>query len=220
MHKTNVERRNDAWFALADAKRGRLLYCHLTKQGTQHVDEYDTLRNTLPEQEFVRPMRQSGMAHGIEGEEERRFAGKIVEWLRQNARKHEIDRLTIFAPPRMLGILRKASAGLLKGHLEELKGDLMRLDADQLAQHPMVRDLVRETHPRSLSGGSEAWSLQAQKSKVGPRNRGGPVAQVVRKAWRAGSQAAGPANAPRSHGRHGNKPGGPAGGTGRRRGDK
>jgi hypothetical protein len=60
--------------------------------------------------------------------------------------KHEIDRLVIFAPPRMLGELRKASSQLLAGHLKELEGNLMRLDAGQLAEHPMVRDLVPGTN--------------------------------------------------------------------------
>jgi hypothetical protein len=43
----------------------------------------------------------------------------------------------------MLGVLRKSSSGLLAGHLEELKGNLMRVDPGQLAEHPMVRQLVR-----------------------------------------------------------------------------
>ena len=43
MGKTKVERRNHAWFALADAEHCRLLCCRLTDEGTQHVDEYDAL---------------------------------------------------------------------------------------------------------------------------------------------------------------------------------
>jgi len=159
MGKTNGERRNHAWFALTDAEHCRLLCCRLTEQGSQHVDEYGRFENTLPEAEHRRPMTQDGMTHDIE-EEERRFGAQIVDWLRRKAEEHEIDRLAIFAPPRMLGVLRKASSGLLKGHLEELKGNLMRLEPGELAQHPMVRDLVREAHQPSLSGGSEATSVE------------------------------------------------------------
>jgi len=151
MRKTNVEPRNYAWFALADTEHCRLLCCHLTRQGTQHVDEYGVFENTLPEAEHARPMTHDGATHDIE-EEERRFAGQIVEWLQENVKKHEIDRLVIFAPPRMLGALRKASSGLLKGHLEELEGNLMRLEAGQLAEHPMVRQLVPATHERQSRG--------------------------------------------------------------------
>jgi protein required for attachment to host cells len=144
MGKTNVERRNHAWFALADAEHCRLLCCRLTEQGTPHVDEYDALENTFPEREHLRPQTGDGMTHDVE-EKERRFAGKIVETLQENAKKHEIDRLVIFAPPRLLGELRKASSRLLAGHLKELEGNLMRLDAGQLAEHPMVSELVRTT---------------------------------------------------------------------------
>ena len=210
MNKTDAERRSHAWFALADAEHCRLLCCRLTRQGTQHVDEYGAFENTLPEAEHARPMTGDGMTHDIE-EEERRFAHEIVEWLQENTKKHKIDRLVIFAPPRMLGVLRKASSGLLTGHLKELEGNLMRLDAGRLAQHPMVRDLVREAHQRSLSGGSRAKGRRAPKPKAGRRTRGEPVALGVRKAWRANERAAGPANARGSRGRHATKPGGQAG---------
>src|SRR5512137_2774866 len=92
MHKTNVERRDYAWFALADAEHCRLLCCRLTTQGTQHVDEYGMFENTLPEAEHARPMAGDGMTHDIE-EEERRFGAQIVDWLRRKAEEHKIDRL-------------------------------------------------------------------------------------------------------------------------------
>lgn len=142
MRKTDVERRSHAWFALADAEHCRLLCCRLTGQGTRHVDEYSALENALPEAEHQRSMSRAGTTHDIE-EQERRFAGKIVEWLQGKAKQHEIDHLIIFAPARMLGVLRKVSSGLLTGHLEELKSDLMRLDSGQLAAHPLVQYLVQ-----------------------------------------------------------------------------
>ena len=145
MGKTNAELPDHAWFALADAEHCRLLCCRLTEQGTQHVDECDTLENTFPEHEHLRPQTGDGMTHDVE-ERERRFAGRIVEWLQENAKKHEIDRLVIFAPPHMLGALRKASSRLLAGHLKELEGNLVRLRVGQLAEHPMIRDLLRDTN--------------------------------------------------------------------------
>jgi protein required for attachment to host cells len=144
MKETDPERQDQAWFALADAEHCRLLRCDLTDRGTPHVNEYDALENVLPQQEHARPMSKGGETHNVE-DNERRFAGQIVEWLQANAKKHEIDRLAIFAAARMLGVLRKATPRLLPGHLEELKGDLMRLDAGQLAEHPMIRQLVRAT---------------------------------------------------------------------------
>ncbi|HSS65970.1 MAG TPA: host attachment protein [Gammaproteobacteria bacterium] len=148
MGKTNVELPDHAWFALADAENCRLLCCRLTEQGTPHVDEYEAIENAYPERERMRPQTGDGITQDVE-ERERRFAGKIVENLQENVKKHEIDHLVIFAPPRMLGALRKASSGLLPGHLQEFEGNLMRLDAGQLAEHPMVRDVVRGTNEAS-----------------------------------------------------------------------
>jgi protein required for attachment to host cells len=125
MMRTTSGRENHAWFALADAETCRLLRCSLTKQDTRQVEEHGAIENVFPEHEHQRPQTGDGMTHDVE-EKERRFAGNIVEWLQENAKKHEIDRLVIFAPPRMLGILRKASSGLLPGHLKELEGNLMR----------------------------------------------------------------------------------------------
>jgi len=174
MGKTNVEVRNHAWFALADAEHCRLLCCRLTKQGTQHVDEHGAFEKTLPEQEHKRPMTGTGTTHYVE-EEERRFAGEIVGWLRGKVEEHKIDRLVIFASARILGAIRKAPPGMLKGHLEELKGNLIRLDAGQLSQHPMVRDLLRAAPERSSGGGSAAPSRRVPKSKGGQRTRSEPI---------------------------------------------
>ena len=142
MGKTKVERRNHAWFALADAEHCRLLCCRLTEQGTQHVDEYDALENTFPDSEHLRPQTGDGMTHDVE-EKERRFAGQIVGWLKKRVDTHKIGRLVILATPRMLGVLRRFRPRLSNGVLQGLEGNLMRLEAGQLADHPMVRDLVK-----------------------------------------------------------------------------
>jgi protein required for attachment to host cells len=147
MSKTSVERRNHAWFALVDAEHCRLLCCSLTQQGTQHVDEYGTFDNTLPEQEHMRPMSQAGETHNVE-ENERHFAAEVAEWLQKQGEKHELDRLTILAPPRMLGVLRNTPFGSMRAGMKQVQGDLMRLNTGQLAEHQMVRNLVRTRQER------------------------------------------------------------------------
>jgi len=141
MTKPTDRRHKHAWFALADAASCRLLCSSPTSQGTQHVEEHDAIKNTLPEQEHMRPMTGGGVTHNVE-EKEKRFAGEIVKWLQTHAVKRGIDELVIFAPPRMLGVLRVVPLGALKGHVKELKGDLMRLSVGQLAVHPLVRELL------------------------------------------------------------------------------
>ena len=48
--------------------------------------------------------------------------------------------------------------GSLKGKVEELKGDLMRLNAGQLAEHPMVRELVT-LHPSDEAAAFESKAM-------------------------------------------------------------
>jgi len=144
MDGTSAKLRNHAWFALADAERCRLFRWSLTERGTERVGVHDALENTLPEQEYARPMSQSDITHCIE-ERERRFADEIVERLQRKAGEHKIDHLVIFAPPRMLAWVRMAEPGVLKGHLQMVQGDLMRLQVGQLAEHPMIRELVEGT---------------------------------------------------------------------------
>jgi len=62
MARTVPLRERQAWFALADAERCRLLRCSVTERGTQHVNEHERLENTLPEQEHVRPVT-AGVRH-------------------------------------------------------------------------------------------------------------------------------------------------------------
>lgn len=141
MSVTIGERKDHAWFALLDAESCRLLCCSMTRLGKHHVDEFDTLKNTLPEQEHTRPMTETGATHNME-EKERRFAGEIVAWLRKKSGQQKIDHLVILAAPRMLGVLRMIPLGSLKGHVAEFKGELMHLNAGQLAEHSTVRDML------------------------------------------------------------------------------
>ena len=64
-------------------------------------------------------------------------------WLKKRVDTHKIGRLVILATPRMLGVLRRFRPRLSNGLLQGLEGNLMRLEAGQLADHPMVRDLVK-----------------------------------------------------------------------------
>lgn len=140
MRVTNAERANHAWFALSDAESCRLLCCSLTRLGKHHVDEFGLLRNSVQEQEQGVAMTDSDTTDNA-AERERRFASEIVGWLRKKAVQQKIDHLVILSPPRMLGVLRKVPLGSLNGHVTEFKGDLMHLNAGQLADHSIVRSL-------------------------------------------------------------------------------
>ncbi|MBU0640453.1 MAG: host attachment protein [Planctomycetes bacterium] len=152
MKRKDATAEDFVWFALADAKKCRLLRCYLTKQGTPHVDECDALDNELPEHEHGRPMALGEMTghsfaapHHDAEETDRRFAAQIVEWLRQRSVAYGIERLTVLAPPRLLGVLRKTPLGSLKGRLEQREGNLMHFETDALSEHPLIRRLIAPT---------------------------------------------------------------------------
>ncbi len=147
MQQTNVERRNFAWFALADAEQCRLLCCRLTRDGTQHVEERGVLENALFEQEHAGPGTHGDAARENE-QTERRFADDTADWLNKKAAEHEMARLIVFAPPRMLSLLRKSSFNVTNGHMEEVRDDLMGLEPGQLADHPTINEVVRGRHWR------------------------------------------------------------------------
>jgi len=143
----NVERRNYAWFALAGAERCRLLCCRLTQHGTQYVEQRGVLENAVSEHVNPRPATEGEETHDIE-ETELRFARDTAEWLNQNAADQEMTRLVVFATPRMLGLLRRTSFYVTNGHLAEAGDKVMRLQASELADHPLVRDVIRARHSR------------------------------------------------------------------------
>lgn len=80
--------------------------------------------------------------HHDEEEAEKRFAAQIVEWLRERRAHYGIERLTVLAPPRLLGVLRKTSLGSLKGRIDVREGNLMHFEPDALSEHPLVRRLL------------------------------------------------------------------------------
>jgi protein required for attachment to host cells len=152
MKNKDTRSADHVWLALADAQKCRLVRCGVTKQGTPRVDECDVLDNKLPRHEHGRPMALGGMTghsfaapHHDEEETQRRFAAQIVEWLQQQSTEHGIERLTVLAPPRLLGALRKTPLGSLKGRIEEHEGNLMHLETDALSEHPLIRRLVAPT---------------------------------------------------------------------------
>jgi hypothetical protein len=164
MTKTTSGQQDLAWFALTNMETCRLLCSSMTRRGKYHVEEHESLVNTLPEQEHQRPMTNAGTTHSEENKE-RRFAGEVISWLEKKVDEHNITALTLYAPPRTLGVLRLTPPGRLSGLLSEHEGNFMHLKAFQLADHPMVRELVR-----SLGSARRAVIEAATVMHRGPAN--------------------------------------------------
>lgn len=144
-----MHRNHENWICAVDARRGRLLRCSKTPAGRCHVDEVDSIECDVPEAERGRPsprVGRNGRAFSPEGNdhEERlhRFAKDVTDWLVEQARDRRLEHVTVFAPPRLLGELRKTRPSQLNGLWREQEADVAHLDAGELAKHPIVRQLV------------------------------------------------------------------------------
>lgn len=138
-----------AWVMLADAGCGRLLECNSAPLYRCHVEEVDRIENTWEGHEHCRPSplaSKNGHTYASLGhdsdEDLDRFARELAPWLQRQIADHGIDRLTFFAPPRLLGAFRKERPVQLGNCLEERHGDFVGLDVKQISNHPAIRELV------------------------------------------------------------------------------
>ncbi len=138
-----------AWVLLANMRCGRLLKCRSSARARCHVEEIDRVENTWEGHEHGRPSPlagKSGHSYASEGhqrdEDLDRFARKVAIWLKPQISDHDIDRLTIFAPPRFLGAFRKIRIVQMDNCLEDRHEDLIDLDAKRLSDHRSIRELV------------------------------------------------------------------------------
>jgi len=142
--------RNGAWFIVVDRGRGRLLRCSLLPPGRVHVDELDAIDGPPDEREHGRPSPRAGRggytyaSGGHETEQQlHRFAKEVASWIGRKLEEHRIDRLDLFAAPRLLGELRKLYPAAWDGRVREHQADLTQVTTAELSKHPAVADLLR-----------------------------------------------------------------------------
>lgn len=148
MRKQSASVMDPVWFVLVDAQHCRLIRAQRNKLGSLRLVEVDRLENELPVHERGRPMALAGMTghtfaalHHDDEEMDRRFVSQIVAWLAAQSRRRGIDRLTLWATPRIVGILRKSHLGPLAGRLDLRVGNLMHIDNGRLTDHQRIRGL-------------------------------------------------------------------------------
>jgi hypothetical protein len=149
MTQPTAQARERAWFALADARRCRLLCCCLTTQGAHHVNEVATLQNSSLQHEWGRPLALGEVAvHGeaswpdVASENLLDFARAVSNWLHDKLTEFEIDQLAVFSPAGFMGVLRGFPIEKPAAQIRHCEGNLMHLGVGTLAQHPMVRALL------------------------------------------------------------------------------
>jgi protein required for attachment to host cells len=146
------------YFITADSRRASVFSFRQVAPGRCQVDQVRTLFNSHEsEHDRGRPGTLGRMPGGLpqalgqsrQAEEEvRRFAHDVGSWLRVTANELRLGPLTVFAPPRFLGVLR---AILDKNIAFDLRqGELTHLRAAELASHPAV--VAAMLDGRGLSG--------------------------------------------------------------------
>jgi len=141
--------RKKVWFVLVEEERCRLLQAEVTKLGTPHVEEHDAFENRHPQPELGRPQALGGMTghsyaapHHKAGERVRRFMKESVNWLTSQMAERQIERLVIFATPRLMGALRQVDFGQAEARIELKEVNLGRLRVHELAEHQFIRQLL------------------------------------------------------------------------------
>jgi len=146
-----------AWVFVVDAGRGRLLRCSSLPTGRYHVDEDESIEDDWQPHEHGRPSPRAGRggtsyASRSHESEERlsRFARTVADWLDGRTRRHAIERLDLFAPPRFLGAWRQACSPQLAERIREHEGDLAWIPAGELARHRALVGVLNRNGRRAL----------------------------------------------------------------------
>lgn len=150
------------WIATADAARIALFVCRLSPGGDLRVDHARSLESPHREEhERHRPSLLAGAGSngtlsrsGVhaapqaasndrdEDEDQRRFARHIGAWLSHAARDLGAGHVSVFAAPRLLGLLREELARHPAVRADLHPGEITHLRAAELAKHAAVRSVV------------------------------------------------------------------------------
>lgn len=149
------------WIATTDNRRAALLSCRGTPGGELALDRVRSLENSHEgEHSRGRPSmiggsERAGSARASSGsaaphftsrgheeeEEHRRFAREVAAWLDRSGAELKCERITVFAPARLLGMLRDLMGHhpSLRAKADLVEGELAQLQPTELAAHPAVR---------------------------------------------------------------------------------
>ena len=78
--------------------------------------------------------------------EHNRFARNVSEWLERKTSDCEIEHLTLFAPPRFLGVLRQTWSPQLAARITEHESDLGYMTAGDLARHQSIVKVLESSN--------------------------------------------------------------------------
>ncbi len=142
------------WLITADAAGARLLRGGTTPMRRIHVDLVDQFTHDEGEMQHTRPSPRSGRTgHTGDNHESDEFLARsarhLGSWLARQQQSHQFERLHVFAPPRMVGALRKVMPASLNHRVEMHEADLTPFSPAALACHASVRRLLNSNGSRA-----------------------------------------------------------------------
>lgn len=146
------------WIITADGRGAHLFGCSHLPSGDLHLEPGRSLHNAHEEEhERNRPLLLGGaerrgsvarsgahaaphvVSQGHADEESlRRFAREVRTWLAAAIDELGTERVTLFAAPQFLGVLR-TELDAVASRVDLHKGELTHLRAHELAAHPEIR---------------------------------------------------------------------------------
>ena len=145
------------WVITINFRQANLLSCHRVPNHGWHADQQATLDN--PWEDFHEHDRPSILGQGgVDGSAKRtasvgheqeelhnRFATDVCRWMKKVTQESKIESVNVFAPSRVLGLIREQLADLSTQAIFH-DCDIANLKPSEIATHPTV---VRSLEPRS-----------------------------------------------------------------------
>lgn len=141
------------WVLVADGARARILRSLGAGQGLATVEEFTApegraLAQDLGSDRPGRTQMASGNRHAVEPRSDPRdlveeaFLRQVAHRLEEANRDRSFDRLVVVAPPRAMGLMRKALSSQVQARVAgEMTKDLTRIPDHALPEH--LREMVR-----------------------------------------------------------------------------
>ena len=133
------------WIAIVTNKGANVLEGTVVPPGRPHLEVRARLEHVEEERQHGRPSpRRSKDGHsyanwGNEDEENlTRHARRVAGWLHQRGEELSVDRLKVFASPRLAGALRTQYPPKFAEHVLEENVDLGYMQAKDLVKHPAI----------------------------------------------------------------------------------
>ena len=139
-----------SWICIVNQSGGRLLRAREVPENRHQLKLTSHIENQWEEHEHGRPSplaAKNGHTHSSYGHESEtmrgRFAQDVTQWLAQNAKSNDIDRVAVLAPSRFLAELKQRWPTSLQSRVEEHECGLGYLEEGDLVQHPKIQKLLQ-----------------------------------------------------------------------------